>query len=101
MQSTARIDTKAAEARIGTKTVHMSVWAAPDNINGDSDAPQWIFGSPKTPINSRTLETDMCAQGNPSFIEFDDWLRDFLSLCLPDEAIRYEDLILVSLNTHC
>ena len=72
MQSTARIDTKAAEVRISTETVHMSVWAARDNINGDSDAPQWIFGSPKTQINSHTLETDMCAQGNPSFMEFDD-----------------------------
>jgi hypothetical protein len=92
----ARID---AEARISTGRVHMSIWAAPDNVNGDS--PHWIYGSPETPINSRTLETDMCAQGNPSFVEFDDRLRDFLSLCFPDEAIRYEDPILVSLNTHC
>jgi hypothetical protein len=97
----ARIDAKAAEARISNETVHMSVWAAPDNVNGDSDTPHWIYGSPETPINSRTLETDMCAQGNPSFMEFDDRLRDFLSLCFPDEAIRYEDPILVSLNTHC
>ena len=55
----ARIDNKAAEARISTKTVHMSAWAAPDNVNGD--APHWIY----------------------------------------DEAIRYEDPILVSLNAHC
>ena len=95
----ARIDDKAAEARISTKTVHMSAWAAPDNVNGD--APHWIYGSPETPINSHTLETDMCAQGNPSFMEFGDRLRDFLSLCLPDEAIRYKDPILVSLNAHC
>jgi hypothetical protein len=91
----ARINAEAAEARISTET------AAPDHVNGDSDASHWIYGSPETPINSRTLETDMCAQGNPSFVEFDDRLRDFLSLCFPDEAIRYEDPILVSLNTHC
>ena len=96
-----RIDANAAEAGISTETVHVSVWAAPDNVNGDSDAPHWIYGSPETPINSCTLETDMCAQGNPSFVEFDDRLKDFLSLCLPDEAIRYEDPISVSLNTHC
>jgi hypothetical protein len=94
----ARIEAEATEAGISTKAVDMSVWAAPDNVNGHS--PHWIFGSPEKPIDSRILETDMCAQGNPSFKEFNVRLRDFLSLCLPDEAIRYEDPILVSLNTH-
>jgi hypothetical protein len=100
-----RINAEATEARICTEAVHMpvSLWAAPDNVNGHS--PHWIFGSPEKPINSRILETDMCAlnQGNPSpsFKEFDERLRDFLSLCLPDEAIRYEDTILVSLSTLC
>lgn len=92
----ARINTK---SEIDTETVHMSVWglwAAPVNVNGHS--PHWIFGSPEKPINTRTLETDMCAQGDLSFKEFDERLRDFLSMCLPDEAIRYEDPILVSLN---
>ena len=71
-----------------------SVWAAPDNVNGHS--PHWIFGSPENPINSHSLETDMSAQGDASFKEFDERLRDFiLSLYLPDEAIRYEDPILV------
>ncbi len=90
-----------AESEVDTETVHMSVWglwAAPDNVNGHS--PHWKFGSPEKPINSHTLEVDMCAQSNPSFKEFDEWLRDFLSMCLPDEAIRYEDPILVSLDTH-
>jgi hypothetical protein len=75
-----------------------SVWAAPDNVNGHS--PHWIFGSPENPINSLTLEIDMSAQGDASFKEFDERLRDFLSLYLPDEAIQYEDLILVILNIH-
>ena len=78
-----------------------SVWAAPDNVNGHS--PHWIFGSPEKPINSRTLESEMSesAQGDASFKEFDERLRDYLSLLyLPDEAIRYEDSILVILNTH-
>lgn len=88
----ARIDAEAAEAGISTE-------AALDNVNGH-ESPHWIFGSPEKPINSHILETDMCAQGNPSFKEFNERLRDFLSLCLPDEAIRYEDPILVSLNTH-
>lgn len=101
------IDTDvAARARIDaastdSEAVHASVWglwAAPDKVNGHS--PHWTFGSPEKPINSRTLETDMCAQGNLSFKDFDERLRDFLSLYLPDEAIRYEDPILVSLNTH-
>jgi hypothetical protein len=97
----ARIDAEVAEleAGVSTEAVHVSVWAAPDNINGHS--PHWIFGSPEKPIDSRILETDMCAQGNPSFKEFNERLRDFLSVCLPYEAIRYEDPILVSLNTHC
>jgi hypothetical protein len=95
----ARIDAEVAEAGISTEAVHVSVWAAPDNLNGSS--PHWIFGSPEKPKNSRILETDMCAQGNPSFKDFDEHLRDFLSLSLPDEAIRYEDPILVSLNTLC
>lgn len=74
-----------------------SVWAAPDNINGHT--PHWIFGSPVNgkPINSRTVETDM---SDALFKEFDEKLRDFLSLCLPDEAIRYEDAVLVMLNIH-
>ena len=75
-----------------------SVWAAPDNVSGHS--PHWIFGSPENPINSHTLETEMSAQGDVSFKEFDERLRDFLSLCLPHEAIRYEDLILVIINMH-
>jgi hypothetical protein len=97
----ARIDAKAAEAGISTEpeAIHTSVWAAPDNLNGYP--PHWKFGSPEKPIDSCVLETDMCAQGNPSFKEFNERLRDFLSLCLPDEAIRYEDPILVSLNTYC
>ena len=41
----ARIDDEADEARISTKMVHMSAWAAPDNVNGD--APHWIYGSPR------------------------------------------------------
>ena len=48
----ARIDDEADEARISTKMVHMSAWAAPDNVNGDT--PHWIYGSPKTPINSHS-----------------------------------------------
>jgi hypothetical protein len=96
----ARIDAEVAEAGMNTEAVaaavHMSVWAAPDNVNGHS--PHWVFGSPEKPVNSHILETDMCAQGNPSFKEFNERLRDFLSMCLPDEAIRYEDPILVSLN---
>ena len=78
-----------------------SVWAAPDNVDGRS--PHWIFGSPENPINSHTLETEMSAQGHgdaASFKEFDERLRDFLSLILPDEAIRYEDPILVIPNIH-
>ena len=72
------------------------VWAAPDNLNGHPS--HWIFGSPEKPINSRTLETEMSDQGDASFKDFDERLRDFLSLHLPDEAIRYEDPILVILN---
>lgn len=96
----ARIDNEAAEAGISTTAVRMSesAWAAPNNVDGHS--PHWIFGSPEKPIDSRILETDMRAQGNPSFKEFDERLRNFLSLCLPDEVIQYEDPILVSLNTH-
>ena len=75
-----------------------SVWAAPDNVNGHS--PHWIFGSPENPINSRILKTEMSAQGGASFNGFDERLRDFLSLYLPDEVIRYEDPILVILNMH-
>lgn len=75
-----------------------SAWAAPDNVSGHS--PHWIFGSPENPINSHILETEMSAQGDASFKEFDERLRDFLSLCLPHEAIRYEDLILVIINMH-
>ena len=79
----ARIDNEAAEAGISITAVHMSesAWAALNNIDGHS--PHWIFGSPKKPIDSRILETDMHAQGNPSFKEFDERLRNFLSLCLP------------------
>jgi hypothetical protein len=86
-----------AKSEIDTETDNISVWglwAAPDNVHGLS--PHWTFGSPEKPINSRTLEMDMCAQGNLSFKEFDERLRDFLSVCLPDEAIQYEDPILVS-----
>ena len=73
-----------------------SVWAAPDNANGFP--PHWIFGSPEKLIDSRVLETEMSNQRRDlSFKEFDERLRDFLSLCLPNEAIRYEDPILVSL----
>lgn len=71
-----------------------SVWAAPENIDGQS--PHWKFGSPEKPINSRALETEMPTLCNLSFKEFDDRLRDFLSLCLPTEVIRYEDPIVVS-----
>jgi len=55
----ARID---AESVISTEIVHVSVlglWAAPDNVN--EHPPHWIFGSPEKPVNSHTLETDMCA----------------------------------------
>ena len=95
----ARIDANVGEAGISTEpeVVHLSAWAAPNNLKGLP--PHWKFGSPEKPVNSCILETDMCAQGNPSFKEFDERLRDFLSLCLPDEAIRYEDPILVSLET--
>jgi hypothetical protein len=76
-----------------------SVWAAPDNVSGHS--PHWIFGSPENPTNSRILETEMSAHGDASFKEFDERIRDFLSLLyLPDEAIRYEDPIQVILNTY-
>lgn len=95
----ARINAEVAEAGITTRAVHKSAWTAPNNANGQS--PHWIFGSPEKPTNSRILETDMCAQGNPLFKEFDERLRDFLSLCLPNEAIRYEDPIFVSLDAHC
>ena len=71
----------------------LAVWAPPDNVNGHS--PHWIFGSPENPINSYTLETKISTQGDESFKKFDERLRDFLSLYLPDEAIRYEDPILV------
>jgi hypothetical protein len=97
----ARIDAEVAEAGISTEAVHISVFATPDNVNRRSESPHWIFGSPEKPIDSHILETDMCAQGNPSFEGFNERLRDFLFLYLPDEAIRYEDPILVSLNTHC
>ncbi|PPQ87069.1 hypothetical protein CVT25_000049 [Psilocybe cyanescens] len=72
-----------------------SVWAAPENIDGQS--PHWKFGSPEKPINSRALETEMPTLCNLSFKEFDDRLRDFLSLCLPTEVIRYEDPIVIRL----
>lgn len=75
-----------------------SVWAAPKNIDGYS--PHWKFGSPEKPINSRALETEISLlhpSHDSSFKEFDEHLRDFLSLCLPDEAIQYEDPIVVSL----
>jgi len=91
----ARIDAEAAEGGV----VHPSVWAAPDPVSGHS--PHWMFGAPERPINSRLLERDMCVQGHSSFKEFDERLRDFLFVCLPNEAIRYEDPISVSLNTHC
>jgi hypothetical protein len=43
----------------------------------------------------------MSAHGDASFKEFDERIRDFLSLLyLPDEAIRYEDPIQVILNTY-
>jgi hypothetical protein len=73
-----------------------SIWAAPDSVDGCS--PHWKFGSPEKPINSRALETEMSALGDTSFKEFDEHLRDFLSSCLPDEAIQYEDPILVSVH---
>jgi len=73
-----------------------SIWAAPDSVDGHS--PHWEFGSPEKPINSRALETEMSALGDASFKEFDERLRDFLSSCLPDEAIQYEDPILVSVR---
>ena len=88
-------EAEAASAEISTEAACKS---APDNVNGLS--PHWIFSSPEKPINSYLLETDMCAQGNSSFKEFDELLRDFLSRGLPYEAIRYEDPILVSLDTH-
>jgi hypothetical protein len=74
-----------------------SVWAAPDSVDGH--APHWIFGSPVNgkPIDSCTVETNM---SDASFKEFDERLRDFLSLCFPDEAIQYEDVVLVMLNKH-
>ena len=85
-----------AEAEISSEGDFESLpdplWAAPDNTNGDS---HWIFGSPKKPINSRALETEM---PNVSFKEFDERLRDFLPMCLPNKAIRYEDPIQVSLH---
>ncbi|KAF8800477.1 hypothetical protein BYT27DRAFT_7262876 [Phlegmacium glaucopus] len=73
-----------------------SIWTAPDNI--DRHLPHWIFGSPEKPTNSCTLEPEMSALGDSSFTGFDEHLRDFLSLCLPDEAIRYEDPIMVSFH---
>jgi hypothetical protein len=73
-----------------------SIWAAPDSVDGHS--PHWKFGSPENPINSRALETEMSVLGAASFKEFDEHLRDFLSSCLPGEAVQYEDPILVSVR---
>lgn len=84
----AKIEAELDEINSDHSDTH-NFWAAPDNANGNS--PHWIFGSPEKPINSRALEME-----NLSFKEFDERLRDFLSLCLPNEAIRYEDPILVS-----
>jgi hypothetical protein len=74
----------------------VSSWAPPDGIDGHS--PHWIFGSPGNPINTRAIGPGMSDLDNPSFKDFDNRLRDFLSVCLPDEAIRYEDPISVSLS---
>ncbi len=73
-----------------------SVWAPPNGVDGHS--PHWIFGSPEKPINTRAVEPEMSNLNDLSFKDFDERLRDFLSICLPDEAIRYEDPILVSLS---
>ncbi|KDR73369.1 hypothetical protein GALMADRAFT_72471, partial [Galerina marginata CBS 339.88] len=72
-----------------------SAWAAPNNVDGQS--PHWKFGSPEKPINSRALDTEISGLGDSTIKDFDERLRDFLSSCLPDEAIRYEDQILIRL----
>ncbi|KDR80463.1 hypothetical protein GALMADRAFT_92870 [Galerina marginata CBS 339.88] len=72
-----------------------SAWAAPNNVDGQS--PHWKFGSPEKPINSRALDTETSGLDDSSIKDFDERLRDFLSSCLPDEAIRYEDPILIRL----
>ncbi len=64
----------------------VSSWAPPDGINGHSA--HWMFGSPEKPINTRAIGPGMSDLENPSFKDFDERLRDFLSVCLPDEAIR-------------
>ncbi|KAG5650062.1 hypothetical protein H0H81_000906 [Sphagnurus paluster] len=76
----------------GSMDLGQSIWAALDTLNGHS--PHWKFGSPGKPTNSRTLETKMSSLDDSSFKEFDERLRDFISLCIPDEALHYEDLIL-------
>ncbi|KAG5649249.1 hypothetical protein H0H81_005111, partial [Sphagnurus paluster] len=76
----------------GSMDLGQSIWAAPDTLDGHS--PHWKFGSPGKPINSRALETEMSSLDDSSFKEFDERLRDFISLCIPDEALHYEDPIL-------
>ena len=70
----------------------------PDSDDGQATECTWKFGSPEgTKITSCALEA-ILAPLNRDYSSFDQRLKSFIASNLPQDALRYEDVIHVSFS---